>query len=152
MPTAKPPSIDEYIAASPAAVRPILKEIRRLIRSAAPEAEELISYRMPAFRQHGILVYFAAFKNHIGLYPPVSGDARLQKTLAPYMGPKGNLKFPLDRPIPRALIRRIVLLRVRQNVAKAAAKASNRPRSKKPRRNNAAPRTLASRRGGNGKR
>ena len=102
MRTAVPASIDEYIAASPADVRPILKEIRRRIRAAAPAAEEVISYRMPAFRQGGILVYFAAFKNHIGLFPPVSGDPRLEKALAPYAGPKGNLKFPLDRTIPYA--------------------------------------------------
>jgi uncharacterized protein YdhG (YjbR/CyaY superfamily) len=116
-----PTSIDEYIAASPSAVRPILKEIRRTISTAAPGAEELISYRMPAFRLHGILAYFAAFKNHIGLYPPVSGDARLEKALEPYAGPKGNLKFPLDRPIPYALIKRIVLLRVRQNLSRVHA-------------------------------
>ncbi|MEW6745183.1 MAG: DUF1801 domain-containing protein [Planctomycetota bacterium] len=119
MPTSAPATIDEYIAASPPAVRPILKEIRRTISTAAPGAEELISYRMPAFRLHGILVYFAAFKSHIGLYPPVSGDQRLEKALAPYAGPKGNLKFPLDRPIPYALIKRVVLLRVRQNLSRA---------------------------------
>jgi uncharacterized protein YdhG (YjbR/CyaY superfamily) len=124
-----PATIDQYIAASPAAARPILKEIRKVIRSAAPEAEELISYRMPAFRQHGILVYFAAFKNHVGLYPPVSGDARLGKSLAPYAGPKGNLKFPLDRPIPYALIRRIVKLKLKQNVARTSARSGAQPRS-----------------------
>ena len=77
---------------------------------------------MPAFRLHGILVYFAAFKNHIGLYPPVSGDADLEKALRPYAGPKGNLKFPLDRPIPYDLIKRVVLLRVRQESARTAAR------------------------------
>ena len=123
-----PANIDEYIAAAPPAVRPILKEIRRVIRAAAPEAEELISYRMPAFRQHGILIYFAAFKSHIGVFPPVSGDAKLQKALEPYAGPKGNLKFPLDRSIPYALIRRIVQFKVKQNLARASAKPSNRPR------------------------
>jgi uncharacterized protein YdhG (YjbR/CyaY superfamily) len=117
-------TIDEYIAKSPSAVRPTLKEIRRTIRTAAPGAKEVISYRMPAFRQHGILVYFAAFKNHIGLYPPVSGDARLEKAVAPYAGPKGNLKFPLDRPIPYALIKRIVRLRLKQDLARSSAKAS----------------------------
>jgi uncharacterized protein YdhG (YjbR/CyaY superfamily) len=119
-------NIDEYIAASPSAVQPILKEIRRTIRTAAPGAEELISYRMPAFRLHGILVYFAAFKNHIGLYPPVSGDARLETALAPYAGPKGNLKFPLDRPIPYALIKRVVLLRVRQSLSRVPAREAKR--------------------------
>jgi uncharacterized protein YdhG (YjbR/CyaY superfamily) len=117
--TAAPTSIDEYIAASAAEVRPILRKIRRVIGIAAPGAEELISYRMPAFRQHGILVYFAAFENHIGLYPPISGDARLEKALLPYAGPKGNLKFPLDRPIPYALIKRVVILRARQDSAKS---------------------------------
>jgi uncharacterized protein YdhG (YjbR/CyaY superfamily) len=117
-----PTSIDEYIAASPAAVRPILREIRRTIRIAAPQAEEVISYRMPAFRQHGILVYFAAFKSHIGLFPPVSGDARLEKAVERYAGPKGNLKFPLDRPIPYALIGRIVRVRLKQNIARKAAR------------------------------
>jgi uncharacterized protein YdhG (YjbR/CyaY superfamily) len=123
MRTAAPTSIDEYIASSPSAVRPILRKIRSTIRSAAPVAEEIISYRMPAFRQHGILVYFAAFQNHIGLFPPVSGDARLEKAIEPYAGPKGNLKFPLDQPIPYALIARIVRHRVKQDTAKAPARA-----------------------------
>jgi len=128
---APPANIDDYIAASAPAAQPILREIRRLIRAAAPEAEELISYRMPAFRQHGILVYFAAFKNHIGLFPPVRGDAQLQKALAPYSGPKGNLKFPLDKPIPYALIKRVVLLRVKQDLERAAAKTAKPRRSRK---------------------
>jgi uncharacterized protein YdhG (YjbR/CyaY superfamily) len=124
-----PANIDEYIAVAPPAVRPILTEIRRVIRAAAPAADEVISYRMPAFSQHGILVYFAAFKNHIGLYPPVSSDAKLEKAVEPYAGPKGNLKFPLDRPIPYALIRRIVKLRVKQNLARAAERSTKGTRS-----------------------
>lgn len=130
---AAPATIDDYVAAAPAAVRPVLRRIRRTIRAAAPGAEELISYRMPAFRLDGILVYFAAFKSHIGLFPPVSGDARLERAIAPYAGPKGNLRFPLDRPIPYALIRRIVLLRVRQDRARATAQAKPRkPARTKP--------------------
>ena len=74
---------------------------------------------MPAFTQSGILVYFAAFKKHIGLYPPVSGDAAIEKAIAPYAGPKGNLQFPLDQPIPYKLIERIVKLRLKQNQAKS---------------------------------
>jgi uncharacterized protein YdhG (YjbR/CyaY superfamily) len=124
--TATPDTIDEYIAASAPTVRAILREIRRVVRAAAPGAGELISYRMPAFRQCGILVYFAAFKSHIGLFPPVRGDAKLAKALAPYAGPKGNLKFPLDEPMPYALIRRIVRLRVKQDLAKARAKTAKR--------------------------
>jgi uncharacterized protein YdhG (YjbR/CyaY superfamily) len=121
---APPASIDEYIAASAPEAQPILGKIRQTIRAAVPDAEEVISYRMPAFRLHGILVYFAAFKHHIGLFPPVSGDAGLEKATAPYAGPKGNLKFPLDRPIPYALIKRIVLLRVRQDRSRVAKRRS----------------------------
>jgi len=113
-----PKTINEYIAAAPAEVRPILEKIRQTIAAAAPEAEEVISYRIPAFRGKGILVYFAAFKRHIGLYPPVSGDAKLEKDIARYAGPKGNLQFPLDEPIPYALIKRIVRLRVKQDAAR----------------------------------
>lgn len=120
--TTPPASIDEYIAASRSDVQPILEKIRGIINAAAPGAREVISYRMPAFRLNGILVYFAAFKNHIGLFPPVSGDGELERALAPYAGPKGNLRFPLDRPIPYGLIKKIVLLRVKQDTARAAAK------------------------------
>ena len=121
---AEPPtSIDQYIATFPPEVRAILERIRGTIRRAAPKAREIISYRMPAFAMSGILVYFAAFKKHIGLFPPVSGDARLEKSLARYAGPKGNLQFPLDEPIPYALIGRIVRLRVKQDAARAASKA-----------------------------
>jgi uncharacterized protein YdhG (YjbR/CyaY superfamily) len=105
--------IDAYIARQPADVRRILERIRRTIRAAAPRAEETISYKIPAFRLGGILVYFAAFKRHIGLFPPVCGDARLEKALAPYAGPKGNLRFPIDQPIPYELIARVVKHRLR---------------------------------------
>ncbi len=126
-----PATIDEYIAASAAAVRPLLRELRRVIRAAAPQADELISYRMPAFKQRRILLYFAAFRGHIGLFPPVRGDGKLEKALARYAGPKGNLKFPLDEPMPYALIRRIVRLRVKQDSAKTRANTGNRARIRK---------------------
>jgi uncharacterized protein YdhG (YjbR/CyaY superfamily) len=116
---ARPKSIDEYIAAFPPAVQKILERVRRTARKAAPEAEEVISYQMPALRQNGILIYFAAWKNHIGLYPPIEGDAKIEKAVARYAGEKGNLQFPLDEPIPYELIARIVKLRVKQNAAKA---------------------------------
>jgi uncharacterized protein YdhG (YjbR/CyaY superfamily) len=121
-----PANIDEYISQFSPMVQGILKEIRISIRAEAPDAEEIISYRMPAFRFHGILVYFAAFKHHIGLYPPVSGDNAIEKAIIPFAGEKGNLRFPLDQPIPVNLIRRIVRLRVKQNLAKAAAKQKKR--------------------------
>jgi len=116
---AVPATIDEYISAFSPKVQAVLRRIRKVIHSAAPDAKEVISYRMPAFKQNGILLYFAAFKNHIGLYPPVSGDARIQKAAARYAGEKGNLRFPLDQPIPYDLIARIAALRVRQDAAKS---------------------------------
>jgi uncharacterized protein YdhG (YjbR/CyaY superfamily) len=118
METGAPASIDEYIAGSPPEKRAILEEIRRTIRKAAPEAKEAISYRMPTFMQGGVLVHFAAFKGHIGLYPPVRGDEELGEALAPYAGEKGNLRFPLDQPIPYGLIERIVKHKLKQNMAK----------------------------------
>jgi uncharacterized protein YdhG (YjbR/CyaY superfamily) len=122
---ARTKSIDEYIAACSPAVRPTLRKLRATIRRAAsPDAEEMISYRMPAFARHGMLVYFAAFKNHIGLFPPVRGDAKLEAAVAKYAGPKGNLQFPLDQPIPYTLIASIVKFRVKLNLEKAKSKRS----------------------------
>lgn len=123
-----PTSVDEYIASFPPEVQAILQRVRQVVREAAPEAREVISYRMPALKQNGILVYFAAFKGHIGLYPPVAGDARLQRALAPYAGEKGNLRFPFDRPIPYELIARITGLRAKQDSAKAASRPHGKAR------------------------
>jgi uncharacterized protein YdhG (YjbR/CyaY superfamily) len=123
MPKPQPPKdIDGYIVQFPADVRTILEKVRATIRRAAPDATEKISYQMPAFKMHGILVYFAAWTKHIGLYPPVSGDKHIEKAISRYAGPKGNLQFPMDEPIPFDLIERIVKLRVKQDLAKAAAK------------------------------
>jgi len=119
---AKATTIDGYIAASPAAARAALRRIRTIVRAAAPDAQEIISYRMPAFRGRGIIVYFGAFKDHIGMFPPVRGDAGLDEALARYLGPKGNLRFPLDEPLPFDLIERIARLRVDQDRAKGVAK------------------------------
>jgi len=110
-----PRDIDEYISGFAPEVRLILERIRSTIRRAAPGAQETISYQIPAFRQNGVLVYFAAFKKHIGFYPPVRGDAVLGKAVGRYAGEKGNLRFPLDEPIPYALIARIVKFRARQD-------------------------------------
>jgi uncharacterized protein YdhG (YjbR/CyaY superfamily) len=98
--------IDGYISQFPPDVQAILQKVRTTISSAAPEAKETISYLMPAFKQHGILVYFAAWEKHIGLYPPISGDKALEKAVARYAGPKGNLQFPLNqrlRPANRVI-------------------------------------------------
>jgi uncharacterized protein YdhG (YjbR/CyaY superfamily) len=118
----KPGDIDGYISRFPAAVQVMLQRVRATIRRAAPEAQETISYMIPTFKQNQILVHFAAWKNHIGLYPPVSGDKALEKAVARYAGPKGNLQFPLDEPIPYDLIERIVKLRLKQVSEKVAAK------------------------------
>src|SRR6516165_2876667 len=127
----RPKDIDSYISQFPADVQAILRKVRATIRHAAPEAKETISYLMPAFKQHGILVYFAGWQKHIGLYPPISGDKALEKAIARYAGPKGNLQFPLDEPIPYDLIERIVKLRVKQDTANAAAKRAKRKKKER---------------------
>jgi uncharacterized protein YdhG (YjbR/CyaY superfamily) len=118
----QPSNIDEYIALFSPEIQSILEKVRLTIRKAAPEAEEKISYRMPTFTLMGNLIHFAAFKNHIGLYPPVKGDEKLKADIAPYQGEKGNLKFPLEEPIPYKLIARIVKFRVKEQSEKAEAK------------------------------
>jgi uncharacterized protein YdhG (YjbR/CyaY superfamily) len=130
---AKPKDIDGYVSQFSADVRAVLRDVREAIRRAAPDAEETISYQMPAFRQHGILVYFAAWKKHIGLYPPISGDTAVEKAIARYAGPKGNLQFPLDEPMPLDLIERIVKLRVKQDTEKAARRKKKSQTTGKPR-------------------
>lgn len=111
-----PVTIDEYIESCAPDVRQILRRVRATIAKAAPGATETISYRIPAFKRDRIVVYFAAFKAHIGLYPPVKGDAALEKAVARYAGPNGNLRFPIDRPIPYALITRVVKFRAMRAV------------------------------------
>ena len=128
-----PKDIDAYIGGFSPDVQSILERIRATVHAAAPGAEEIISYRIPAFRLDAVLVYFAAFKAHVGLYPPVSGDARLEKAVAPYAGERGNLRFPVDRPIPYALIARIVKHRVKQNRARVVASMRKKSQAKKRR-------------------
>ena len=117
-------SIDEYIAAFPEDVQALLQAVRATIHAAAPDAVERISYNMPAFAQEGNLVYFAALKNHIGLYPTSSGIAAFQQEIAAYESSKGAVKFPKDQPLPLDLITRIVQFRVTENLNRAAAKRS----------------------------
>jgi len=114
--------IDEYIASFPTNVQAILKELRSTIKKAAPEALETISYKMPAFMLKGRLVYFAAFKNHIGFYPTGSGIENFKMELTAYEGSKGTIRFRLDQPIPYDLISRIVRFRVMENLEKAELK------------------------------
>jgi uncharacterized protein YdhG (YjbR/CyaY superfamily) len=116
-------TIDEYIAGFPADVRRILQQIRRVIRAAAPDAEEAIKYRIPTFVLNGNLVHFAGFDKHVGFYPTPSGIEAFKDQLAAYPNAKGSVQFPLDRPVPFGLIRQIVQFRVKEARKKAAAKA-----------------------------
>ena len=108
-------TIDEYIAMFPEDVQRLLNELRQTIREAAPEAQETINYRMPTFTLNGNLVHFAAFKNHIGFYPTPSGMEAFKQELSAYKGAKGSVQFPIDQPLPLALIRRMVEYRVKEN-------------------------------------
>lgn len=121
--------IDEYIAAFPADVQRVLCTVRATVRAAAPDAVERISYRMPAFFQDGVIVYFAAFKQHIGMFPPVA-DPAVQAKVARYAGPKGNLQFPLGEPMPLELIAEVVRARLKDNLARAASKSAEVPAKK----------------------
>jgi uncharacterized protein YdhG (YjbR/CyaY superfamily) len=119
-----PKNIDEYIAGFPNDVQEILEKIRTTIRKAAPEAEEKISYQIPTFTLKGsYLIYFAAYKKHIGLYPAPRGAEKFKEELSAYEGGKGTLRFPLGKPIPFGLISRIVKFRIKENLEKAKAKA-----------------------------
>jgi uncharacterized protein YdhG (YjbR/CyaY superfamily) len=114
-------NIDEYVASFPPDIGAILEKIRLTIRKAAPAAQETIRYNMPTFTLGGNLVHFAAFKKHIGFYPPVKGDAKLEKAVSVYAGEKGNLRFPLSQPIPYGLIEKLVKLRVKKNLLQPRA-------------------------------
>ena len=116
-------SIDEYIATFPEDIQNILKELRAAIKATVPEAEEKISYQMPTFFLKGNLVHFAAFKNHIGLYPTPSGTEAFKQEISIYQGAKGSIRFPIDEPMPLDLIRRIVKFRVAENLKKAEPKS-----------------------------
>lgn len=118
---------DEYIANYPADVQARLETMRATIHAAAPDAEECISYAMPAFRQQGILVYFAAQKDGIGLYPTASGIAAFQQELSGYRSSKGAVRFPHDQPLPQDLITRMVQFRVNEQLSKAKARTKATP-------------------------
>ena len=122
-------SIDAYIATFPKDTQDILEALRAAIRAAAPEAEEKISYQMPAFAQHGNLVYFAAHRHYIGFYPTSSGIEAFKQELAPYASTPGSVHFPLDQPLPMDLISRIVRFRVAENLARAASNSTSRKRN-----------------------
>lgn len=108
---------DEYLSTLPQPARDAATRLRQAIRQTAPQAEEAISYNMPAFKLNGILVWYAAFKNHIGLYPKASAIVAFKDQLAPYKTSKGAIQFPLDRPIPLNLVKQIVKFRIKENTS-----------------------------------
>ncbi|MGA2298789.1 MAG: DUF1801 domain-containing protein [FCB group bacterium] len=115
-------TIDEYIAAYPENVQKLLEQLRSIIKKTAPEAEEIISYNMPAFKLKGIIVYFAAHKEHIGFYALPTGNEAFKKELSQYKTGKGSVQFPFEKGIPVALVKKIVKFRVKENLEKAKAK------------------------------
>jgi uncharacterized protein YdhG (YjbR/CyaY superfamily) len=119
----QPKTIDDYIEVQPDEIQKILEKMRQTIKEAAPEAEETISYRMPAFKLNGKpLIYFAAFKNHIGFYPIPSGIEAFKKELSNYKQGKGSVQFTLEQPIPYDLVKRIVEYRAKENKGKTELK------------------------------
>ena len=118
-------TIDDYIAEQPVEFRERLEILRMTILKAAPKAEEVISYKMPAFKLNGMLVYFAAFKNHIGFYATPTGHHEFKKELSVYKTGKGSVQFPLDKPLPLKLITKIIKFRAKENLKKVKAKKKN---------------------------
>jgi len=115
-------TIDEYIKIFPKDIQKILEMVRQTIKKAAPEAEEAISYQMPTFKLNGNLVHFAAFKNHIGFYPTPSGTKEFKKEISVFRSGKGSIQFPIDKPMPLSLIKKIVKYRVKESVTAAKKK------------------------------
>jgi uncharacterized protein YdhG (YjbR/CyaY superfamily) len=111
-------TIDEYIATFPKNIQSILEEMRQAIKASAPQAEEAISYQMPTFKLNGNLVYFAAWKNHIGFYPTSSATEAFKEELSDYEVTKGTVKFPINKPIPFDLVKKMVRYRVKENLDK----------------------------------
>ena len=119
-----PETVDQYIAAFPADVKKRMQQLRKTIKAGAPNADELISYQMPGYKYFGMLVYFAAYKNHIGFYPGAGGLLEFYKELSSFKSAKGSVQFPHDRPIPYDMISKIVKFRVKQNEEKFSLKKS----------------------------
>jgi uncharacterized protein YdhG (YjbR/CyaY superfamily) len=115
-------TVDEYFSAFPASTKSVLRKMRATIKDVVPQAEEVISYNMPAFKQNGILVWYAAYKQHIGFYPTPGPIKTFAQELLQYKTSKGAIQFPIDKPIPTSLVKKIVSFRVKQNLEKAKAK------------------------------
>ncbi len=121
-PSTKFTSVEEYFSCFPADVQAILEEMRKTIKQAAPKATEVISYNMPAFKQNGVLVYYAANKEHIGFYPTAAPIKVFENELEAYKTSKGAIQFPINKPIPKTLVKSIVKYRVAEDAQKAEAK------------------------------
>jgi uncharacterized protein YdhG (YjbR/CyaY superfamily) len=117
-----PATVDEYMVDLPTDVKKRMQQIRKAIKTAAPKADEVISYQMPGYKYFGMLVYFAAYKNHIGFYPGAGGVLEFYKKLSSFKSAKGSIQFPHDRPIPYDVISKIVKFRVKQNEEKFSLK------------------------------
>ena len=115
-------TVDEYIALAEPKLKKALKEIRKTIKATAPKAEEVISYQIPGYKYHGMLAFFAGWKKHISFYPAPWGAESLKKEMSAYEGSKGTIKFPLDKPMPLTLIKKMVKYRMKLNEEKAALK------------------------------
>jgi uncharacterized protein YdhG (YjbR/CyaY superfamily) len=124
-------TVDEYMALQSAPVRAILEQLRDTIRKVVPDAEEVISYRMPAFRYHGMLVWYAAFKNHYGIYGLVHAMQVFSDRLRDYGLSKGTIRFPYDRPVPVELVTDLIAFQARENIEREKAKESAK-KSRKP--------------------
>nr|WP_199158399.1 DUF1801 domain-containing protein [Pedobacter sp. ASV2] len=122
---AKPKNFEEYVFQFPIETQVILDQVRTAIKKAAPNAEEVISYGMPAFKQNGILVYFAAYKKHIGFYPMPASLIAFKEELSNYKSSKGAVQFPIDKPMPLALIAKIVKFRMKEDLTKEAKRVNN---------------------------
>jgi len=127
----KPTTIDEYIAEQPARVRPLLKKLRQVISKNAPGAEEVISYGMPAYKLHGMLLYFAAFTNHYSLFAFPSAIVAFKEKLKDYQVSKGTIKFPFHKPVPVKLVTEIIKFKVQENINKHQAKVEAKAKKKK---------------------
>jgi uncharacterized protein YdhG (YjbR/CyaY superfamily) len=123
MAKAEPKDVDAYIAASPHEAQPMLLQLRQLIKTAAPKAEEKISYKMPFYQYQGRLIYFAGYKHHVSVYGAGSALDTYAKELKRYMAARSTIQLPVGEPLPVALIRKVVKAKVKENEAKAKAKA-----------------------------
>ncbi len=124
----KPIDVDSYIADFPENVQALLRQFRKIITETVPEAEEVISYQMPSYKYHGMMLHFAAFKNHVGLYPGPSAITAFKDELQNYSTSKGTVQFKLDEPLPVALIAKIAAHRAKENRLRAEMKQTKKPK------------------------